>query len=176
MKNQLLSGLAVVALAGLTGCESASPGTGTVVGSTAAGAGLGAAIGALAGGTGETAAIGALAGAAAGAIAGVSANEINKGNTAFPTAERDRRNPNYAISPFDGSRLWVGDAPEGARLRDPSGRVFVVMGGDYPVARRTSHHSSYVINPHDGSRTFVGDLEPGTTVRDRKGRIFIVGR
>lgn len=107
-----------------TGCQN-RPGTGTVVGGTAVGAGVGAASGALLGG-GTGAAAGALIGGALGAGTGVLANESNKSNTAYPVAQRDPKNPNYAISPFDGSKLFVGDKPNGSRLRDTKGRVFVV--------------------------------------------------
>ena len=103
-----------------------SPGTGTVVGSAAVGAGTGAAIGKLGWRDDRSAAIGALTGAAVGAAVGVAANEINKSKTAFPVAERLPQNPNYAISPFDGSRLFVGNAAPGSRLRDPQGRVFIL--------------------------------------------------
>jgi predicted nicotinamide N-methyase len=115
-----------LALAGsmvLTGCQ--SPGDRTLAGSTVVGAGTGAGIGAIVGG-GEGAAIGALAGAAAGAITGASINAANEGNTAFPVAQRYRKDPNYVISPFNGKLLWVGGAPTGKKLRDPEGRKFVV--------------------------------------------------
>ena len=115
---------AALVVTGLTGCTT-SPGTATVVGGTAVGAGTGAAIGALAGG-GEGAAIGALAGAVLGAGTGVVANEVNKGKTAYPVADRCNKDPRYVNSPFDRSRLWVGGAPTGQRLRDPQGRVFIV--------------------------------------------------
>jgi outer membrane lipoprotein SlyB len=106
-------------------CASSKPGTATVVGSTAVGAGTGAAIGSLIGG-GEGAAIGALAGAGAGALGGVTANAVNEGQTAYPTAQRDPNDPTVVISPFDNSRLSVGDRPTGSKMRDPYGRVFVI--------------------------------------------------
>ncbi len=118
--------LATASALALTSCTEPSPGTGTVVGGAAVGAGTGAAIGQLATGDSRYAAIGALAGAAAGALTGAAANEVNKSKTAFPVAERTKRNPNYVISPFDGSRLFVGNAAPGTRLRDPQGRVFIV--------------------------------------------------
>jgi outer membrane lipoprotein SlyB len=106
-------------------CQSTKPGTATVAGGTAVGAGTGASIGALAGG-GEGAAIGALAGAAAGALAGLGANAVNEGQTAYPTAERDPQDPTVVISPFDGTRLSVGNRASGTKMRDPMGRVFVI--------------------------------------------------
>lgn len=129
MNKRIIHFPAAVAVAGvlaLSSCNEPSPGTGTVVGSAAVGAGTGAAIGQLATGDSRYAAIGALAGAAAGALTGAAANEVNKSKTAFPVAERTKRNPNYVISPFDGSRLFVGNAAPGTRLRDPQGRVFIV--------------------------------------------------
>jgi hypothetical protein len=131
MRSKLLQ-IPVITLTGasllISGCASTdpSPGTATVVGSAGIGAGTGAAIGKLATGDDRYAAIGALAGAAAGALTGAAVNEVNKSKTAFPVAERTRNNPNYAISPFDGSRLYVGNAAPGSRLRDPQGRVFIL--------------------------------------------------
>ncbi|MDK3157977.1 hypothetical protein QPK87_15545, partial [Kamptonema cortianum] len=78
----------------------------------------------IGGGTG--AAAGALIGGALGAGTGALVNESNKSQTAYPVAIRDKKNPNYATSPFNGEKLFVGDKPNGSRLRDPQGRVFVV--------------------------------------------------
>lgn len=159
-----------------SGCADTSPGTGTMVGSTAVGAGTGAAIGALATrGDPFAVGVGALAGAAAGAATGYGINESNRSQTAYPVAKRTRSNPNYVISPFDGTELYVGGAPDGARLRDPRGRVFVVGSSNYPVARRSSN-PDYVISPFNGRRLFVGDASPGTRMKDPEGHVFIVGQ
>jgi uncharacterized protein YcfJ len=123
-------GCGAVVLAGLllTGCMN-NPGEKTVAGSTLVGAGTGAAIGGLVGG-GTGAAIGALAGAGGGALTGVGINAANQGNTSLPVAERTRKDPRYAISPFTGQTLWVGGAATGQRMRDSQGREFIV--GDVP--------------------------------------------
>lgn len=118
--------LALAGALAVTACQ--SPGDQTLAGSTVVGAGTGAGIGAIVGG-GEGAAIGALAGAAAGAITGASINAVNEGKTAFPVAERYRKDGNYVISPFNGKLLWVGGVPAGKKLRDPEGRQFIV--GNY---------------------------------------------
>lgn len=128
MFKRILSLFLVPALAILTiSCNSTSPGTGTVVGSSAVGAGTGAGIGALVGG-GEGAAIGALAGAAGGALVGVGANAANEGNIAYPEARRDPSNPNVVISPYDGTKLNVRGAAPGKKMKDPQGRIFIVGG------------------------------------------------
>jgi outer membrane lipoprotein SlyB len=112
-----------------SGCATTepSPGTSTVVGGAAVGAAVGAGIGSVASdGDDRATGMGALAGAAAGALAGVAANQVNQKRTAHPVAERDKKNRRYVISPFDGTRLYVGDVASGEKLRDPKGRVFVV--------------------------------------------------
>ncbi|MDZ4743212.1 MAG: hypothetical protein SGI98_07310 [Verrucomicrobiota bacterium] len=128
MKTSLKNFGVTLILAGMvvsmTGCET-SPGTGTVVGSSAVGAGVGAASGALIGG-GTGAAAGALIGGALGAGTGALVNSSNNSKTAYPVAQRDRKNYNYAISPFNGEKLYVGSKPNGSKMRDPQGRVFVV--------------------------------------------------
>ncbi|MFQ3670153.1 MAG: hypothetical protein SNJ84_01695, partial [Verrucomicrobiia bacterium] len=107
----------------LSGCD--SPGEKTVAGGTVVGAGTGAAIGGIVGG-GTGAAIGALAGAAGGALAGAGINAANEADTSFPVAERSRKDPRYAISPFTGQQLWIGGAATGQKMRDPQGRTFIV--------------------------------------------------
>ncbi|MEM9445539.1 MAG: hypothetical protein AAGA18_09320 [Verrucomicrobiota bacterium] len=115
----------VAILAVFSSCNSTSPGTGTVVGSSAVGAGTGAGIGALVGG-GEGAAIGALAGAAGGALIGAGANAANEGNIAYPEAQRDPNNPGVVINPYDGTKLNVRGAAPGKKMKDPQGRIFIV--------------------------------------------------
>lgn len=165
----------VTAIILLVGCASEpQPGTGTVAGGAIIGAGTGAAIGALAGGNSAAAGIGALAGAAAGALAGVAINESTSRGTAYPVAERSKNNPDYVVSPYDGSLLFVGDVAVGTRMRDREGRYFIVGDSTLPVVKRLASDHRYVINPYNGKRYFVGDVASGTRVRDESGRVFIV--
>ncbi|MCS7062688.1 MAG: hypothetical protein NZM04_01340 [Methylacidiphilales bacterium] len=130
IRPSLLSQITSVALACtlLAGCATEpSPGTSTVLGGAAIGAAVGAGIGSVAtDGDDRAAGMGALAGAAAGALAGVAANQVNQKRTVYPVAERDKKNPRYVISPFDNSKLYVGNIASGEKVRDPQGRVFVV--------------------------------------------------
>ena len=175
MKNFYPPVCGILLIGLLVGCASEpQPGTGTVAGGTVIGAGTGAAIGALAGGNSAAAGIGALAGAAAGALAGMAINESTSRSTAYPVAERSKNNPDYVVSPYDGSLLFVGDVSAGTRMRDREGRYFIVGDSAFPIVKRLSKDRRYVINPYNGKRYFVGEIESGTRVRDESGRVFIV--
>ncbi len=128
--NPILKGtLKILTVSLLSGCATTepSPGTNTVLGSAAVGAAVGAGIGSVASdGDSRATGMGALAGAAAGALGGLAVNQANQKRTVYPVAERDKKNRRYVISPFDNSRLFVGNIASGEKLRDPKGRVFVV--------------------------------------------------
>jgi outer membrane lipoprotein SlyB len=128
-KSFLQNTAKIITVSLLAGCSTTepSPGTNTVLGGAAVGAAVGAGIGSVASdGDSRAAGMGALAGAAAGALGGLAANQVNQRRTVYPVAERDKKNRRYVISPFDNTRLFVGDIVSGEKLRDPQGRVFVV--------------------------------------------------
>ena len=48
------------------------------------------------------------------------------GDSTLPVVKRLASDHRYVINPYNGKRYFVGDVASGTRVRDESGRVFIV--------------------------------------------------